>query len=460
MYFRDKYESPLGTKENTQFASKGFYTPIVNAFGITSSVPSTQDTINQTLKHLMNIHTLFRMCVKRNKDGILCFYKMETDTLNNIKAEIHTDTEWKIAADEKREGHDFDFENSPLWKCIFLPNAAMNNDLIEDILQHNCVVIFVQDHAINDRIGSVEMIKQFMSILNRLLDNKKVETPVSPPVLPTEYFLNQKHPMTAFQKSLKLLLQTLLSFKCTTPLLLWIINKFVIKNVNVEEDSPTKTTRSYLQMISRKETKNLVQACRNNGCTVQGAIQAASSVALLHILRTEGKILPKRINTSVTIDMRRRLLDDSAEFLTGTHAAQLRMGFDIGEEILQLDRSTTLMWKFARQSTNVLHTQIKENQHLLNALMYVPAAFIEKHFSLLMKLGRLRHPYLLFVSSLGRFNISESSTTLAKLNGFHLKFSDRKGKNSSQRLLPHLMANCLFPTLIIRMNITVNLRKL
>ena len=188
--FRDKYERPLGTKENTQLASKGFYTPIVNAFGITSSVPVTQDIINQTLTHLINIHTLFRMCIRRNKDGALSFYKMDTDTLNNIKAEIRIDTDWKIAADEKREGNDFDFENGPLWKCIFLPNAAMNNDLTEDLLQHNCVVIFVQDHAINDGIGSVEMIKQFMSILNRLLDNRKVETSLSPPVLPTEYFLN------------------------------------------------------------------------------------------------------------------------------------------------------------------------------------------------------------------------------------------------------------------------------
>ena len=220
-----------------------------------------------------------------------------------------------------------------------------------------------------------------------------METPLSPPVLPTEYFLNQMHPMTAFQKCFKLLFQTLLSFKCTTSLLLWIINKFVIKDVKVEEDSPTKTTRSHLQMFSRKETKNLVQACRNNGCTVQGTIQAASSVALLHILRKEGKKLPHKINTSVSLDMRRRLLDDSAEFLTGSHAAQLRKGIDIGEEILQLDRSTTLLWKFARQSTNALHTKIKENQHLVNVLMYVPAAFIEKHFSLLMKVCRLCHPY-------------------------------------------------------------------
>ena len=80
----------------------------------------------------------------------------------------------------------------------------MNNDLTEDLLEYNCVVIFVQDHAINDGIGSVEMIKQFMSILNRLLDNRKVETSLSPPVLPTEYFLNQKHPMTAFQKCFKI----------------------------------------------------------------------------------------------------------------------------------------------------------------------------------------------------------------------------------------------------------------
>ena len=103
---------------------------------------------------------------------------METDTLNNIKVEIRINTDWKIAADEKREGNDFDFENGPLWKCIFLPNTAMNNDLTEDLLQHNCVVIFVQDHAINDGIGSVEMIKQFMSILNRLLDKWKHHYPL------------------------------------------------------------------------------------------------------------------------------------------------------------------------------------------------------------------------------------------------------------------------------------------
>ena len=374
----------------------------------------------------MNMHTLFRMCVRRNKDGALCFYKMETDILNNIKAEIRVDTDWKIAADEKREGNDFDFENGPLWKCIFLPNSTMNNDLTEDLLQYNCVVIFVQDHAICDGICSVEVIKQFMSILNRFLDNKNLVTTPSPPVLPTEYFLNKKYPMTAFQKYLKISFHTLLSFRCITSSLVWLINKFVIKQVKVEEDSPAKTTRSHLQMFSKKETRNLVQACRNNGCTVQGAIQTASSVALLHTLRTEGKKLPHKMNTFVTLDMRRRLLDDSAQFLTGTHAARLIIGPYIDEKILQLDRSTTLLWNFARQCTNNLHTQLKEENHLIHYTSYIPTTVLERHFGFFLKLGMLRDPYLLFVSSLGRFSISESSTSLAKLNGFHLKFAGTK----------------------------------
>ena len=105
----------------------------------------------------MNTYTLFRMCIKTNKDGVCCFCKMEADTLNNIKAEINNNMDWKIAVDELRENHILDFENGPLWKCIFMPNATINDNLGENPLQHNYVVIFIQDHCINDGIGSIEM---------------------------------------------------------------------------------------------------------------------------------------------------------------------------------------------------------------------------------------------------------------------------------------------------------------
>ena len=411
-------------KEIGVLAAKEYYQPLVHAFGITSRVPLTQSIMNQTLKYLMNSHALFRMCIKRNEDGAKWFRKMDAEVLNNIQVKIRDDTDWKIAADEKREGNVFDFENGPLWKCIFLPNATMNNTLTENLSQHNCVVIFIQDHVINDGTGLVQMTKKFMSILNQLLDEKEVDIPLSPPALPMEYFLNQKYPMSGLQKCLILLLHTLLSFKITASSLVWMINKFVIKQVRLKEGKCTKTVRSHLQMKSKKETMNLVQACRNNGCTVQGAIQAASNVALLHILRTMGRKLPHNINTLVSIDMRRRLLDDSAEFVQGTHQGGLQVGIDIEEEILSLDPKQ--LWRFAQQSTNALHAQIKEKRYLKNSQMYVPPSFAERHFSLLMKLFTMRQPLLLLVSSLGRFTVSESDTTIAKPNGFHLKFAGTK----------------------------------
>ena len=174
-------------------------------------------------------------------------------------------------------------------------------------------------------------------------------------------------------------------------------------------------------MKSRKETKNLVQACRNNGCTVQGAIQAASNVALLHILRTMGKKLPQNMNNLVTIDMRRSLLDDSAEFVQGTHQEGLQVGIDVEEEILSLDPKQ--LWRVAKQSTSALHAQIKEKQHIKNSPKYVPPTIVERHFTLLVKLFTMRQPLLLLVSSFGKFTVSESDTAIAKPNGFHLKFS-------------------------------------
>ena len=84
---------------------------------------------------------------------------MDVEVLNNIQVEIRDDTDWKIVTDEKRDSNVFYFENGPLWKCVFLPNATMNNTLTEDLLQYNCVVIFIQDHVINDGTGTVQMTK-------------------------------------------------------------------------------------------------------------------------------------------------------------------------------------------------------------------------------------------------------------------------------------------------------------
>ena len=328
--------------EKWYLAGKGFYTPMINAFGITSSLPMTQDVINQTLKHLMNTYTLFRMCIKTNEDGVLCFCKMGMNTLNSIKAEIRIDTDWKIAVDELRDNHIFDFETGPLWKCIFLPNATINDNLGGNPLQHNCVVIFIQDHSINDGIGSIEMMQTFMRILNELLDENEVDTHLSPPVLPLDYSLDLMDQMSALKKILILLGQTLLTFKCTTSFLDWIIDQSLPKQFEEQADKHRKiegekTTRTDLKILGKKETRKLIQACKNNGCTVQGAIQAASNEALLRTFDEHGIKRPLDLKNYVPIDLRKRIPKILSRFQLGSYGYRMSIVLDIEEGVIEAD---------------------------------------------------------------------------------------------------------------------------
>ena len=405
---------------------KEMCTPMINVLGVTSDVPLTHKVINESLTHLMNMQTSLRMCMRRN-DDVLHFCKMEVDALSKIQAEVRNDTDWSSVVDENRWGDIFDPEKGPLWKCIFLPNAKMSNDTEEDLSRYNCIVIFVQDHSINDGVGTVEMMKNFMFVLNQLLSENEVITNLSPPQLPVEYFLHQKYPLSSFQRGLKLFLQTLISFRCMASLMVWMMSKLT-KNifgqlVGLEEDrNPhcVKSTKSHLQILMREKTKTLVQSCKNNGCTVQGAIQAASNVALLHILHAHGAKLPLNLVNYVPIDMRRRILQNPTGYPGTLYAGGINTELEVEEGVLKLD--IKYLWKLARDSTNTVRAEIEQKQYLRRHFdMYSMSVFFEKHFDLTTKfsaVGRTAAPVLLVASSLGRFSFSESSKNLAKPSGF------------------------------------------
>ena len=365
MCFRFLPERPLGVvTERYLHAAKGMVTGI----GITSNLPLTEAVVNQTLKHLMNMHTLLRMCIRKNEEDILYFRNMETNTKDKVQAEIRNGTNWNTVVDENTTSAIFDSENGPLWKCIFLPNATMNNDSEKNLSKYNCVVIFVQDHAINDGVGTMEMIKSFMIIVNQLLNKKAVDTKLSLPVLPQEYFLNKRYPISAFQKGLILLGQVITSFELIAACLIWIRIKVTtnifVQRVGLEEEKSqqfVKSSKSYLQILSKKETRNLVQACKNNRCTVQSAIQAASNVALAHILEKHGSQYSVNLMNFVPIDLR-RILDNPMAIQASAFGKRVLFELNIAKHILQLD--TKQLWKLARDIRKVVHTRIDKQQHL------------------------------------------------------------------------------------------------
>ena len=393
-----------------------------------------------------------------------------------LKSEVRNDTDWNSVVDENRRSDIFNPEKGPLWKCIFLPNAIMNNDTEEDLSHYNCVVIFIQDHSINDGVGTVEMMKNFMFVLNQLLSENEVVTNLSPPELPLEYFLHQKYPISSFQTGLKLFLQTLISFRCVGSCMIWMMSKLT-KNVfgqlvGLEEDrNPycTKSTISHLQILTREKTKTLVQSCKNNGCTVQGAIQAASNVALLHILHEHGAKLPIKLVNYVPIDMRRRILENPTGYPGTVYAGGVNTELEVEKGVLEPD--IKCLWKLARNSTNTVRAEIEQKQYLRDILTCILCPSCSKGTLILRRnFQQLGERLLLFYWLLAAwedFRFQNRVRISPNQVDSSLASQRLQAVPSLQHTLLPLTTNCPFLTLITHMslvnlfqcNIVVNFEK-
>ena len=147
--------------------------------------------------------------------------------------------------------------------------------------------------------------------------------PISPHLLlPLHYYLNKVYPETTLQKLLDLFFLTVLNFKV---LVYYVLQMVALKYRNGDsysryigfevDKTPNckQSTRCKLQILSKKDVQKLLEACRKNSCTVQGAIQIAANVALLSILRDHGANLPVKMHTTVPFDSRKCALQDLSD---------------------------------------------------------------------------------------------------------------------------------------------------
>ena len=393
---------------------------ITTAWGITSTKPITTSVVNQTLRNLINKHDLLTMCIRKSADTVPHFCKMDSDVLDNIEAVICLDEQWESAVEKTRDPEVFDSEKGPLWKCIFLPNASICHNNAQDLQNYSCVIIFVLDHAITDGRGTVQILNDFITILDQNLLGKALNTEFSPPIQPLEYFLEKSYPLSFMQRTLVLLGQILCSFEFVVKFIIWVENtwfpNYFIQQFGLERKKnpkSRKTTQVHLQILNKQETRNVIVSCKKNGCSVQGALQAASTIAMLQIFNENRKKSPKRIKTIVPIDMRRRLTDfplDSQSLSFSKHVVpDVRYG-----SMWDFPRcNASDFWKLARDSTRAIHLNIERNEFLYPRVYIIPP-LLEQHFDLLRE-NLIRDDTMLLVNSLGKFSLPHCNV---KLTGF------------------------------------------
>ena len=391
---------------------------ITTAWGITSTKPITISVVNQTLRNLINKHNLLTMCIRKSKDTVPHFFKMDSDALDNIEAVICYDEQWESAVEKTRDPEVFDAEKGPLWKCIFLPNASISHS--KHIQNYSCVIIFLLDHAITDGLGTVQLLKDFITILDQTLLGKALNIEFSQPIQPLDYFLEKSYPLSFMQRTLVLLGQILCSFKFVVKFIIWVENtwfpNYFIQQFGLERKKnpkSRKTTQVHLQILNKQETRNVIVSCKKNGCSVQGALQAASTIAMLQIFNENRKKSPKRIKTIVPIDMRRRLTNFPLDSQCLSFSKHVKPDVRYGSMSDFPRCNASDFWKLARDSTRAIHLNIERNEFLYPRVYIIPP-LLEQHFDLLRE-NLIRDDTILLVNSLGKFPLPDCNV---KLTGF------------------------------------------
>ncbi len=352
---------------------------MTSAIGVTSKIKLTEETIRDALYILMKRHALLSMCIRRNSDNMLHFYEMEVES---VDLTVREDCSWEKVVEETRGFDQFDTAYGPLWRVIFMPNAKLEantadcavenetNSEADDELEntefaHNSVVVFVQDHAINDGVGTVTLNKDFIFILNELLNGREIDAARPPPMPPQEYYINKNKRANIMIHFIKMLHLTLASFIPFAKIGMFVTNYSMLSNCFVKycglekqrNREAKKTTRVQLRYLNLDETQMLVEKCKENECTVQGVIQAACNLALTKMMCDGGAKLPLTFFTGVPMDSRKRIIDGSY-----TNDCSEYGGFLFILHYTKHDKAMNMnvesFWNVARYSSKQVHYEI------------------------------------------------------------------------------------------------------
>ena len=195
------------------------------------------------------------------------------------------------------------------WRAVIL-----QEEFDSTTQEYSNMIMFAMNHSCLDAIACIKFVQQFLQNMNEISNgitnvNKDVK---SLELLPSAHNLviqkRISHSLFRFIVSqfrlrpiLGFLLKTMMSYAFKKK----PINPYYIKHPPLHRDDipPEKRERINLRTFTEQETKSIIDACKANGCTVTGAITAATYLAFYDLLNDRYE--PKQ-NTETLIPINNR----------------------------------------------------------------------------------------------------------------------------------------------------------
>ncbi|XP_013408176.1 uncharacterized protein LOC106172123, partial [Lingula anatina] len=326
-----------------------------------SKSPLSVDLIHQAAALLQEIMPLLRLCVVKELDGKYFFELKDTVT---VPLEVSNETDWRKEQDEMMKVV-YNLKTGPLWKMRFLPTVCRElalGDTRKEGNPYKSAVIFGIDHVLTDGFTNMSICRQFLKILNGLIDggqpDKTPHTKIDPSLVDLMPQSEKAFGWMDYLVVAKFIWNTM--FSKPKP------NIFAVRYPLVDT-YPSHTFSISTDGLSKEETRLLRKMCRLQQTTVNGAFTAAASTATAWMIygrnKSQGDIQENTVAVEQTVNMRRFCETEEGKNALGV----LFLSTLISVTLSPSNDNPKALWDAARSTSSQMHT-IFENGDLLKQL--------------------------------------------------------------------------------------------
>ncbi len=273
-----------------------------NIVFIRSKKPLTEAIIRKALELISKRHPLLQCRLVQKGEH------MYLERMSEVQISLSTSERamWKNLMEEQLL-IEYESSDGPLWRVTFLPNAKYDTTCTADDAEfeqypYECACVFGFHKIITDGPSYSRMFSELLNYLDEL--QKGAEPKVEPLkfLSPMEDYLKEELSETFMETAFSLVLSNIPWLKT-----------FIIKRVRMRPNAYTAKFKTEIRKdptipkrtcvipleFSKQETSALLQACKDHGATVQGAVQTAACVAMARFMKED---LP----TKTTVKRKRR----------------------------------------------------------------------------------------------------------------------------------------------------------
>ena len=328
-------------------------------------------------------------------------------TTSDVKASVWQNIWFEYTAKPRKNGL--------LWRVVIL-----QEEIMKDTKAYANTLMFNFNHACIDGVSSVKFCEQFLNYMNELANGTTTadEEISSLDLLPYYHEIVTRgrfwHSLFNFVHAycgLRLIMKFCMKQMLNRLMQKKPNNPYRAQFLRNSEVSTAVQCRLSVKVFTRKQTNDMIQACKANDCTVTGAIAAAAHLAFCEVIGQDQPNSELELGTAFAINARRFCDPKPPQEYLGYFVYACENFY-----LKYMTADTTDYWKLAKETTQQINDFVKKEAYVFKATVVTGLLEPRELFNFSVSDEVFAKGGCNLVSSLGCFNFGNHQPETYKLN--------------------------------------------